>query len=387
MDTAIEQLKNDSALGETLAVELKLYNLVDLKVPKKADDWRSKLAKEIAALGIRGGSIYIGVKESGEVIGVEGTSTEWDDSLLSGAKGKVKPRPICTEKWIKINKSIFPESLYSQVIKVEVSRSNEPIHYVNDVPIIRDGTDSRPATPEEVKEVFRRYFMQNELVSKTELEQNNLEYIIYEIALHTLVATNLYNDYTTREADVKLKLLHIKQGIRDNLSSIKANFGEDSVYAKSLFEIYVTIESLENDIELEYLGAESGAKWDKYMESLIIDAKTLIPHLKTRENSRLNDEFLVDMVKELKEKALLWLHNVDDFNIKPYFNEAESYAEQFLIMAFQLYFEKGITNQTYKSLKEIGDFLQKNSRSDLSDVYHQVISELDKLRSDISLLA
>jgi ATP-dependent DNA helicase RecG len=107
------------------------------------------LCTEVAAFASSGGGIIlIGVCNNGDVKGLDGTTEEVRDGLLHRAQSLVA--------------GIQPSVAYQMMIGhdggcilgilVEKEQS-EPVFYYQQRPYVRDGRTSRPATPNEVKEL------------------------------------------------------------------------------------------------------------------------------------------------------------------------------------------------------------------------------------------
>jgi len=139
---ADEQISEDMAslreVGENLRVEFKA------DFPTQIHE----LAKELAAFGTSGGGfLFIGVNDNCESVGVEASNGDARDELIRRVRGivsMVKPE-------LKSRIGFAVEDVVC-ILFVEVSVQDEPVFYYNGRPYIRNNDESRPATPEEVKE-------------------------------------------------------------------------------------------------------------------------------------------------------------------------------------------------------------------------------------------
>jgi len=104
------------------------------------------LAKEIAAFATSGGGlILIGVRDDGTIRGLDENQR---DKLYHRAQGiayQVQPKVEC-------DISLCFDEQFILVVCVREKQS-EPVFYYENRPYVRDGRSSRPATPDEVKEL------------------------------------------------------------------------------------------------------------------------------------------------------------------------------------------------------------------------------------------
>jgi len=119
------------------------------RFPKRADD----LAKEIAAFGTSNdGTIFLGVADNGAVVGLEdvGSSQERDklQNRIAGITGGTVAPPISVDVY-------FVERDGSTVVKIFVEKGPEPVYLAGTTPYVRHLDQSRPATPEELKRLYR----------------------------------------------------------------------------------------------------------------------------------------------------------------------------------------------------------------------------------------
>jgi predicted HTH transcriptional regulator len=142
----LEEDANRDIKGESEEVEFKE------KVPVESKDF----AKEIAAFAsTKGGRIYLGIKDNGDISGIVETTEKWFDKLQlwidSIACDLVEPSlEVSVKKFFVGNKVI---------VQINVPEGSEPTYYVRGVPYIRKMTKSRPATPAEVKRLHNQYFI------------------------------------------------------------------------------------------------------------------------------------------------------------------------------------------------------------------------------------
>ena len=141
--------------GTNLELELKLGEGWHIEFTESIPDQARDLGKEIAALSSQedGGTIFIGIKKDGAVIGVgdvpdESARDSWRKRIRSIATQTVQPpNPVTV---------YFNARDAETVVKVWVPEGTAPIYYVDGAPYIRNLDESRKATPAEVEEFVKR---------------------------------------------------------------------------------------------------------------------------------------------------------------------------------------------------------------------------------------
>jgi hypothetical protein len=111
-----------------------------------------ELAHEFAALAPAGGSVYIGIDDDGRVAGLwirSSSDADEFDRRVRGVASTVEPPVKISTWWLAIGDLV--------VVEAQIHPSGEPIHYVDHVPYIRDGSASRPARPAEVVRAVREH--------------------------------------------------------------------------------------------------------------------------------------------------------------------------------------------------------------------------------------
>lgn len=166
---ANEKLSSELAkiceVGESETVEFKE------SIPQQAD----KLSKEFAALGSSGGGkVLIGINDNCEIIGIELSDADERDDFIERVHGivnKVSP-PLKFESNFAIRDTKI-------VYVIEIPKQEEPIFYFNEKPYIRDVRRSRPARPNEVKELVWSHpsseYKREEERLKLQKERNHIE--------------------------------------------------------------------------------------------------------------------------------------------------------------------------------------------------------------------
>jgi len=114
------------------------------------------LGKVIASFASCGGGlILIGINKNQQVIGVETKELDGLWQHVDEAIQKVHPTCHCDY----INEEIQNRSI--MVIKIRAG--NHPLYYYNATPYIREGTSSRPASPEEVENMVLEFHFEQGL--------------------------------------------------------------------------------------------------------------------------------------------------------------------------------------------------------------------------------
>ena len=122
------------------------------KFPDQADD----LGKKMAAFGvINPGVILIGVNDDGTIVGLAGIDTNSGlDKLRTRIEG-VSSNSINPSLSVRIRKIQIDGK---DIAVVEVPKGPEAVYYTKSgVPYVRHGSMSRPALPQEVNELVKRY--------------------------------------------------------------------------------------------------------------------------------------------------------------------------------------------------------------------------------------
>lgn len=133
------------AEGESQRVEFK----------EKIPDTVKELAEVIASFATSNtGTIYIGVDDSGTVVGLDGLDNtrgrdEFQQRIL-GISRMVEPAVRVSIDFLERNSK--------NVVRIIVPKGSEPVYYVGGIPYLRDLSASRRATAAEVKELHQKYF-------------------------------------------------------------------------------------------------------------------------------------------------------------------------------------------------------------------------------------
>lgn len=125
----------------------------ELEYKREFPQQSHELGQKIAAFASSGrGLILIGVANDGSLVGFDANDTEAHDRLIQRARGiinsvkpTVKAQPLLG---FENNKAI---------LAIEIDAQDEPVFYYDYRPYIRDGRESRPATPDEVKELVWKH--------------------------------------------------------------------------------------------------------------------------------------------------------------------------------------------------------------------------------------
>jgi len=144
-------LSEDLAAGEGLRIEFMQG------FPDQARD----LVKEIAAFAsVEGGTIYLGVTDEGQPVGLEedvetGKGHEEMRKRIRGiVSSKITPSVVLEIEFPRDEKGGVT------VVAIKVPKGSEPIYYCEGRPYLRYLDESRLATPEEVKQIFWEYYHQ-----------------------------------------------------------------------------------------------------------------------------------------------------------------------------------------------------------------------------------
>jgi hypothetical protein len=174
--------------------------------PKNA----SKLSKEIAAFAtLNAGTIYLGVDKNKNIRGVSaikefGEAKGKDliqDHLSQLTQKAIKPPIIVTTDFIKIEEKIV-------VVEINVPKGVEPAYYSDDIPRIRTLTSSDRATPDQVKELHRQYFLGQGTFEGINETQNFLTNTLAQLSDFQI----LWSDYENRSVNPDLDQMKYDTG-------------------------------------------------------------------------------------------------------------------------------------------------------------------------------
>jgi hypothetical protein len=110
------------------------------------------VGKEITALAPLGGSIFFGVDDRGQIVGLPLHSRSDIDHFEQRVRGiarVVDPPVRFNAHWLTSGDAI--------VLEVEIPPSGEPFHSFDKIPYTRDGSSSRPSTQAEVVRAVREH--------------------------------------------------------------------------------------------------------------------------------------------------------------------------------------------------------------------------------------
>jgi len=149
MATLADILTNDVAIGETQKVEFKR------DIPKNAKDLGDTIA---SFAGSNPGAIYLGVDDSGQIVGVSGITNISDlkgkddyQKRIQGVTSQIVDPPIR----VQVD---FIEHEGKIVVKIFVPQGSDPVYFSGSIPYIRDLSGKRPLKAVETKEAYRKYF-------------------------------------------------------------------------------------------------------------------------------------------------------------------------------------------------------------------------------------
>lgn len=120
----------------------------DVELKERLPDQMRDLAKEVAAFATsNSGTIFIGVSDSGEIVGLDGAQTvDGRNAIIARIEGicsnGIKPPIIPSHRFAYVNDRV--------VVALDVPKGASPVYYVGGVPYVRQMTTARPAEPQEV---------------------------------------------------------------------------------------------------------------------------------------------------------------------------------------------------------------------------------------------
>lgn len=273
-------------------MEFKEYTLAGLNDTKTADSWKTDLAHELAAMASTGGRIYIGIADNGDLKGISGKEQDWREKLFKRALGHITPKI----NW-KSHVIVEPKNKLKLIV-IDLPEG-EPIYYHGGKPYIRDGTDSRQATPEEVK---RRLAKKEEAANR----KSDLMSWVSGTLLDIFTALNLYEDKIVNpQRDVlKVQLGSIREAIESKLGDVAREFGADSEYHKSLEAISTEILAALN-VTMLIDGGKSWNEWLSYLKKVDETSHKLLDAI--QKNIPIEIEGLENLTSDVQGKTVRWL--------------------------------------------------------------------------------
>lgn len=151
-DPLRDQLEKDLVDDESQNVEWKR------EFPPNAKELADNMASFATS---NNGRIYIGIDRKGNLSPT--------DPLTDATKDDVRMRVTGNAKsvWPSVSHlTSIIEKNGRNIIRIDVPKGPEPIYYSKNVPYIRDNSQSRPATSDEVKELMQKYFRQREEIEE-----------------------------------------------------------------------------------------------------------------------------------------------------------------------------------------------------------------------------
>ena len=171
----------------------------------------SELSKEIAAFAtLNAGTIYLGVDKNRNIRGV---STIKDLGEAKGKDSMLDRVSQLTQKTIKppIRVTIdFIKKVEEKivVVKINIPKGVEPVYYSDDIPRIRILTSSDRATPDQVKELHRQYFLGQGTFEGINETQNFLTNTLAQLSDFQI----LWSDYENRSVNPDLDQMKYDTG-------------------------------------------------------------------------------------------------------------------------------------------------------------------------------
>jgi hypothetical protein len=158
METLADILKSDIATGEAQKVEFKR------DFPRSAKDLGDAIASFASS---NPGEIYLGVDNSGQVVGVSGIRNLGDlkgkdeyQRRVQGVTSQIVDPPIR----VQVD---FIEYEGKIVVRIFVPQGSDPVYFSGGIPYIRDLSGKRPLKAVETKEEYRKFFASRSFAKAT----------------------------------------------------------------------------------------------------------------------------------------------------------------------------------------------------------------------------
>jgi hypothetical protein len=318
----------------------------------------------------------MGISDEGKIIGIEGKEQDWSELLFKRALGAVKP---------KVNWKSYPfeeHSEHKRLICLDIYKG-DPVYYFQGKPYIRDGTDSRPAEPEEVKERFRQYFAAPVVVEDgSDSHKSTAVSQVGGILIDLLIGLNLYREKDVNPALAVLRssLESLRDQIENRLGEIRRVLGEGSDYYQALESISGEILSALKTPQM----MDGGISWNKWLDHLkSIEEKAYKTFDILRSEVKIEVEGLDDQRWDTQLRALRWLDSIDD-ELSKFTYEADDYVRLFLRLHFILKLKN--REEDAQRYKEVADELERLSWARTNTDYQDITTSIPILAQKIRLL-
>jgi hypothetical protein len=223
----------------------------------------SELSKEIAAFATKNaGTIYLGVDKYKNIRGVsairEFGEVRGKDSILDRLAGltqrAIKPPIIVTTDFIKVEEKIV-------VVKINVPKGVEPVYFSSDIPYIRNLTSSDRATPDQVKELHRQYFLGHGIFQEINETHNFLTNTLEQLSDFQI----LWFDYENRDVNPDLDQMKYDIGStgRALLKLSMDSKAEDLVLSDDLQQLGNLLE----EMEYQKFYIDGGKSWESFVDN------------------------------------------------------------------------------------------------------------------------
>lgn len=354
----------DRVNGEGWHVEFKGYTDAGLLIEKTASDWKSDLGKEMTAFASTGGRIYIGVADNGDILGLTGKEQDWLDNLVKRSLGGIKPKPT----W----KSYFVDVENKKVMLIDLPEG-EPIYLYNDIPYIREGTETRKATPEDIKK-------HHAVVEKELNKQAELVNTITEIVIYALITLNQYQqkDVRPRKQVMEFHLEAVRGGFENKLGDIKRIFGQDNAFF-ILSEMVSTEILAASNVRLVMDGGISHKEWQLHLKNAYDATEKLLEHIRT--TAKIQIDGLDELKEDTRDKTIRWLESIDD-TLQKFINEADTVVHSLL----RLYILLKLSGENNENYKNIADEIERLSWATANTDYMEIADNIPKIKSSLLLI-
>ncbi|MCJ7444852.1 MAG: ATP-binding protein [Methanotrichaceae archaeon] len=206
----IQKLKEDIQQGEDQ----------DLEFMEDYPSNEHELKKEIAAFASsNAGTIYLGIDDDCNISGMSifknNSFQDGKDKIMKNLYGlcqnAIKPPIQITVDLIKCPENII-------IAKLNIPKGIEPVYYSNNRPYVRNLTSSTPATPEQVKELHRKYFLSELLGEPSTEKQNFLNQVSNQLSDFQILWCDIENRNVNPDLDQNIYDISKTAEILENLS-------------------------------------------------------------------------------------------------------------------------------------------------------------------------
>lgn len=264
------------SLLEDMEKDIEIWEGQGLEFMEDIPKNTSELAKEIAAFATSNpGTIYLGITDDGKKKGVNlnGKTIKKIKDELQNRIGGITQKTIKPPIQVTID---FIEDMNKLFVKINVPKGIKPVYYSNNIPYIRNLTNSEPATPDQVEELHKQYFQRESTTIREDM-------VFFETLMQLSDFELLWTDYTYRMVNPDFEQLRYDIASTGD-ALINLSF-DKNIQRQNLNEELKKLGLMMKDLEKHRLHPDGGKSFEVFTEkgdkiSKMIEK--IIPRIKKR---------------------------------------------------------------------------------------------------------